>query len=306
MRSVVPLEDLVTYSADNEDVHKKMLLEPPTTRAGFREGCLDFLQTNTSEWTFARITSVPNPQQDDEYRDAQGNKCYNHYYGFAEELQMQQNSPRDSPSPPRNIWFKLASHTKEGIQIGPMEFGTPAYNTLPSVGDIVVGKVVHNIHQTGFRFEWWCREAHALLYFVSVCCHNHVDPPDILCAKARLPSSPQLDNIWAFIRLVMFEDLEPFLQQYLDDSTRQLHPLRKDQGPRGYILDRSPHRFVLDVAKVCCQPQVYAQFVDLISQAQQRGDVLQGIPSHEEMLQLNSELQELESTYFPSDTCYTV
>ncbi len=304
MHSVVPLEDLVAYSGEKEDAHKQLLMDPPSTRSGFQKGCLDFLQTNTQEWTFARITSVPNPATADKYQDAHGNTCYSHYYGFAEELYLTNSRPPKWT--PRNIWFKLASHTKEEIQIGPMQFGTPEYNTLPIVGDIVVGKVVHNLHQTGFRFEWWCREAHTLMYLVRVCCHNQMDAPDVLCTKARLPSCPKLDNIWAFIRLVMHEDLEPFIQQYREENHRSLHPIRKDEGPRGYVLDRSPHRFVLDVAKVCCQPQVYAQFLDRVAQLQETDDVLHGFPSSDELRQYQVELQELESTYFPSDTCYAV
>lgn len=257
----------------------------------FRKNCLQLLRNSMADWVFARITSVPAPKAEDkEGEDADGNTVYNHYYGFAEEIWP---TVRSTTGTPRNIWFKLATHTKEGILVGPVKFGIEHYATLPTPGEIVAGKVINNVHRNGFRYEWWCRDAQPLMHLARIAQYGTNATADALCLQSRLLSNIHLDNLWAFIRLIAKEDLQPFVDMYRDESRRELHPIRKEHGPRGYILDRSPHRFVLDVAKVCDSPTIYIQFLQRVREAA-RHEALSGVPPDEALAALEQELMELE------------
>jgi hypothetical protein len=266
-----------------------------STIGGFSSRCLSLLQQSTSDWVFARITSVPTPKPDDEEGvNVDQHTVYNHYYGFAEEIWP---SVRSTPSTPRNIWFKLATHTKEGILVGPVKFGTPHYTTLPSPGEVVVGKVVHNVHRHGYRFEWWCRDAQPLMNLVRIFKYGTSATKDALCMQSRILSSIQLDNLWAFIRLVAQEDLQSFVSQYYPVEQQTEHPIRGEHGPRGYVLDRSPHRFVMDVSKVCNCPAIYTQFLQMVHSASALGHVVADrLPSEEAVTRLGQELMDLEDS----------
>ena len=253
---------------------------------------MQLLRHSMSDWVFARITSVPAPKPEDaEGTNDNGVKVYNHYYGFAEEMWP---SVRGNSDTPRNIWFKLATHTKEGILVGPVKFGIDHYTTLPTPGEVVVGKVVQNVHRNGFRYEWWCRDAQPLMHLVRIARYGTNASPDALCLQSRILSNIHLDNLWAFIRLVAKEDLQSFVDQYRGEELRGVHPIRKNHGPRGYQLDRSPHRFILDVAKVCNCPAIYTQFQDRLFQARRRGETLRGLPEDAELAELEQELADLE------------
>ena len=260
---------------------------------GFKKQCLQLLSSSMSSWVFARITSVPAPKPEDvEGVGPDGNKVYNHYYGFAEEVWP---SVRSTSSTPRNIWFKLATHTKEGILVGPVKFGIEHFTTLPSPGEIVVGKVVNNSHRNGFRYEWWCRDAQPLMHLVRICRFGTNATMDALCMQTRILSNIHLDNLWAFIRLVAKEDLQVFVNQYRSEEHREIHPIRTDHGQRGVQLDRSPHRFIMDVSKVCNCPTIYIKFVDMLRQIQQT-ETLENLPSEEELMSLEQELTDLEDS----------
>ena len=260
---------------------------------GFSPACLQLLQHSMADWVFARITSVPKPKPEDEDgTNDSGATVYNHYYGFAEEIWP---SVRGAPASPRNIWFKLATHTKEGILVGPVRFGIDHYTTLPTPGEIVAGKVVNNVHRNGYRYEWWCRDAQPLMHLARIAKYGTNATPDALCMQSRILNSIHTDNLWAFIRLVAKEDLDSFVDQYRPEASRAEHPIRGEHGPRGYKLDRSPHRFIMDVAKVCNCPAIYAQFLERVREAAQAGS-LEGMPSDAEMARLEQEMVELEDS----------
>jgi hypothetical protein len=258
----------------------------------FGKVCRDMIHTSTADWVFAQITSVPTPTEEDkEGQDEDGAPVYNHYYGFAEEVWP---TVKRTAATPRNIWFKLATHTKEGVQVGPVRFGIPNYKTLPVPGEIVVGKVVGNVHRNGVRFQWWSRDAQPLKHLVRISRYGTNATKDALCLQSRLMADIQRDNLWALIRLVAQEDLESFVQQYLSPEHRQLHPIRLEHGPRGYLLDRSPHRFLMDVARMSNCPQMYVKFEQML--AERDPEELVDLPTEEERQELRRELEDLEES----------
>ncbi len=273
--------------------HPRLADDEAGPTGGYSSRCLRLLRESTSDWVFARITSVPAPKEEDEDGvDADQNTVYNHYYGFAEEIWP---SVRSTTSTPRNIWFKMATHTKEGILVGPVQFGIPHYRTIPSPGEVVVGKVVNNVHRKGYRFEWWCRDAQPLMHLVRIFRYGTTATQDALCLQSRILSTIQLDNLWAFVRLVAQEDLQSFVRQYFAPEQQDEHPIRGEHGPRGYVLDRTPHRFVMDVSKVCNCPAIYTQFLKMVRSAGEAGQLCpERLPSPEELEQLNQELLDLD------------
>ena len=262
----------------------------------FSSTCTELISNSISPWTFARITSIPSPKpQDVERTDDTGTKHYNHFFGFAEEISPC-NTKKHKTS--RNIWFKLATHVQDGVMVGPIKFGDSNYTTLPSPGDIIVGHVVPNIHRTGYRYEWWCRDAQPILNLTRACSGCTMTPQE-LCDNLRIMSDLNNDQVWALARLILHEDLQSFVDQYKPPHQRYPHPIRLN-GPKGYILSPlTTARFIFEVSKVCRCPMIFTHFTSLM---QEQRDQLLEYPE-EELQELQVHHQSFTQD-ITSDTCY--
>lgn len=208
------------------------------TPCAFSRHCKELLQAHMYTWTFARVTNVKKKSKD-------------YYYGFAEQVDSLYASEK------KTIWFKQGKEAP-AIMLGPLSFSCNQ-DAAPRCGTIIVGRIGSK-HNGLERFDWWYRDGAPLFHLSAVICDTWDRDLSILCKNTRYLPDLSLDNLWAFIRLIEHEDIQSFVEQYLPDSQQQLHPLRGHSGKRGYVLDRSTYRFIIDVSIFFGCPTIYRAF----------------------------------------------
>ena len=109
------------------------------------------------------------------------------------------------------------------------------------------------------RFDWWYRDGVPLRHLWCMVQDVELDHA-MLCKNTRYLPNLSLDNLWALSRLIMYEDMQSFVNEYLPPACQQPHPLRGESGKRGYLLDRPVYRFILDTAIFFGLPCVYHLF----------------------------------------------
>ena len=219
----------------------------------FAHKCKEMLREHLHAWSFARVTSVK--------VSATG-----FYYGFAQELE----DPRARRAP-RTVWFKGGKEVST-LVLGPVLFSSAGHGgggggrrgaPPPVVGSVVAGRVVQPSHFTTRtdmnRFDWWYRDGAPLRHLWGVVHDIELDRA-MLCKNTRYLPNLSLDNLWALSRLMVDEDVQSFVDEYLPSSHQQLHPLRGRSGKRGYVLDRPVYRFILDTAIFFGLPCIYHAF----------------------------------------------
>ena len=221
----------------------------------FSKTCKEMLRAHMHDWIFARVTRV-HP------------KSSTFYYGFAQE---ESRCRRRGAPPPRTVWFKSGRDVPT-LVLGPVLLSTSHVTGPPAVGTLLVGRVVQNRHiavgragKTGRRrlnrFDWWYRDAAPLAPLWDTA-HGMVGAveSDVLCRTTRCMPNMTLDNLWAFIRLIEYEDIQSFVNEYYPAFYQSIHPLRGKSGKPGYVLDRPAYRFILDTAIFFGMPCIYDIF----------------------------------------------
>ena len=151
--------------------------------------------------------------------------------------------------------------------LGPILLSTSPHHAgaPPAVGSVLVGHVVQHSHTTARkdlnRYDWWYRDGQPLRQMWSLV-HGVATETDLamLCKNTRYLPNLCLDNIWAFLRLIIYEDMQSFVNEYLSVHDQQMHPLRGKSGKYGYVLDRPVYRFILDTAIFFGLPCIYNLF----------------------------------------------
>ena len=190
-----------------------------------------FLRDSIADWTFGRVEYALPFSPD------------GHSYGFANEKGLYPSADGRTRT---NIWFK-AGNRVAALTFGPMQLGGAVPSAMPKHGEMIVGAVVANTKRSGYRYEWWCSDVDDLLLLAqqsAAACHR------------QLPRSAfrQLD-FYLMHRIIHHCDVRAVTRLY------------DPANPQRLASNASPHAFMLDVARMCNCPEIYAAFVTDVERA---------------------------------------
>jgi hypothetical protein len=185
----------------------------------------NIIKFSTDDWTFGRVVSIP------------ASKHETHMYGFVDQIML---SADERVKPMRNIWFKSSNQVHTPLRIGPVVFDSAHTCAFPTVGSVVVGKVLPNAKRNGHKYEWWCGQCDELMWFLNYIPH----------VTKEIPLSTP--NLWLLTQIIYHNDLDILVDQYTPDLKML---------PENRMRGTTPHQFALELSKMCSQSSMYTMFV---------------------------------------------
>lgn len=152
---------------------------------------------------------------------------WRHYYGFTDEgIYFQKDDYRefDFDISLTFTWSEWGNHTGGWDK--------------PDVGTLLAGEVIDT--PRGKRFRNWFVCTPELKFLFDIVLHGTILSEEELAPKLVTGGFP--DTYWALARLVLFDNVQPFVDEFKEYESRPQHPCfgQEYPGGRGYLGDKKP------------------------------------------------------------------
>ena len=135
-----------------------------------------------------------------------------YFHGTVKSLRVASDDSQNA-----TIWFKKG--VMNDFLLGPIIITLPpSEQQIPSIGDILMGKTIENVSrsETGinFRYVQWYPKMASIFTLCSILRMGTAKTEAQLSHDLRLPYGEHKDQVWALVRLVLFGNLQVFVDQF--------------------------------------------------------------------------------------------
>ena len=137
------------------------------------------------------------------------------FHGTVKSIKIGDDEPHNA-----TVWFKKGGTPVCGFQLGPIVCDLPPEGSVPAIGDILMGTMVDDTRTIGerrgmhFRYVQWYPNMTALYTLSRILRLGTAKSEAQLSYDLRLTHGKHKDQVWAIARLVLFGNVQAFVDLF--------------------------------------------------------------------------------------------